>query len=151
MCVYCVYLPCTDSQWSLQIPGCPSKKSRGVTPASWPNLPIGLWSSWPPNHLQTLIGFIVSSPPVSWCVVGVLAHYGCRRIIQVDAAHWWWMRRFPPFYVKRFECLEKRYINVTNYYDYLFIMCIYTHTHVYLWKIYMYIHLYYNSFIFIYK
>ncbi len=21
----------------------------------------------------------------------------------------------PPYYVKRFECLEKRYINVTNY------------------------------------
>ncbi len=37
----------------------------------------------------------VSSPPISWCVVGVLAHYGCRRIIQVDAAHWWWMKRFP--------------------------------------------------------
>ncbi len=30
-----------------------------------------------------------------WCVVSVLAHYGCRRIIQVDAAHWWWMRRSP--------------------------------------------------------
>ncbi len=23
----------------------------------------------------------------------VLAQYGCPRIIQVDAAHWWWMRR----------------------------------------------------------
>jgi len=22
-------------------------------------------------------------------VVGVLAQYGCRRIIQVDASHWW--------------------------------------------------------------
>ncbi len=32
------------------------------------------------------------------CVVGVLAQYGCCRIIQVDAAHWWWLRRFPlPF------------------------------------------------------
>ncbi len=31
-----------DSLWSLKIPGCPSKKSRGVTLASWPNLPIGL-------------------------------------------------------------------------------------------------------------
>ncbi len=51
-------------------------KSRGVTPASWPNLPTGLWSSWPPNHPHTLIDFItLSSPPVSWCVVGVLAHY----------------------------------------------------------------------------
>ncbi len=38
----------------------------------------------------------MSSPPVSWCVVGVLAHYGCRHIIQVDAAHWWWLRRSPP-------------------------------------------------------
>ncbi len=26
-----------DSLWSSKIPGCPSKKSRGVTPASWPN------------------------------------------------------------------------------------------------------------------
>ncbi len=33
--------------------------------------------------------------------------YGCRRIIQVDAAHWWWMRRHPPHNVERFECLEK--------------------------------------------
>ncbi len=31
-----------DSLWSLKIPGCPSKKSRGVTPASRPNSPIGL-------------------------------------------------------------------------------------------------------------
>ncbi len=50
--------------------------------------------------------------------MGVVAHYGCRRIIQVDAAHWWWMRRFPPLYVKRFEHLKKRYINITNYYYY---------------------------------
>ncbi len=57
----------------------------------------------------------VSSPPISWCMGGVLAQYGCRRIIQVDAAQWWWMRRYPP-YVKRFEYLEKRYINATNYY-----------------------------------
>ncbi len=28
-----------DSLWSLKIPECPLKKSRGVTPASWPNLP----------------------------------------------------------------------------------------------------------------
>ncbi len=31
-----------DSLWSLKIPGCSSKKSRGVTPESWPNSPIGL-------------------------------------------------------------------------------------------------------------
>ncbi len=51
----------------------------------------------------------VSSPPVRRCVVGVLAQYGCRRIIQVD-------EEIPPYYLKHFECLEKSYINVTNYY-----------------------------------
>ncbi len=39
-------------------------------------------------------------PHICWlaaslCVVGVLAHSGCHHIIQVDAAHWWWMRRYP--------------------------------------------------------
>jgi len=28
------------------------------------------------------------------------------------------VEEIPPFYVKRFECPEKRYINVTNYYYY---------------------------------
>ncbi len=51
-----------DSPWSFKIPGCPSKKSKGVTQASWPNFPIGLWPSWPPNHPNTLIGFITLSP-----------------------------------------------------------------------------------------
>ncbi len=102
-----------DSLWSLKIPGCPSKKSRDVTPASWPNSPIVLWPPRPPNHPHTLIGFRVSSPPISWCVVSVLAQYGCRSIIQVDAAHWWWMRRYPAYYLKCFECLEKRNINAT--------------------------------------
>jgi len=31
----------------------------------------------------------VSSIPINWCVVGILVHYGCRRIIQFDAARWW--------------------------------------------------------------
>ncbi len=32
---------------------------------------------------------------------------GCRRIIQVDAAHWWWLRRDPPphMIVQRFGCI----------------------------------------------
>ncbi len=51
-----------DSLWSLKIPGCPSKKSRGITQASWPNFPIGLWPSWPSNHPHTLIGFITRCP-----------------------------------------------------------------------------------------
>ncbi len=34
----------------------------------------------------------------SWCVVSALAPLSCgsRRVIQVDAAHWWWLRRDPP-------------------------------------------------------
>ncbi len=39
----------------------PLKKSRGVTPASWPNFPIGLWPLWLPNHPHSLIGFITLS------------------------------------------------------------------------------------------
>ncbi len=31
-----------DSLWSIKIPVCLSKKSWGVTPASWPNYLIGL-------------------------------------------------------------------------------------------------------------
>ncbi len=55
---------------------------------------------------------------VSWCVVGVLAHYGwpshhpggcCTLVVDEE---------MPLYYVKRFESLEKRYINVTNYYYY---------------------------------
>ncbi len=104
-----------DSLWSLKIPGCPSKKSSGITPASWQNSPIVLWPPWPPNHPHALIGLhhSVSSPPISWCVVSVLAQNGCRSIIQVDAAHWWWMRGYPAYYLKCFECLEKRNINLT--------------------------------------
>jgi len=30
------------------------------------------------------------------------------------------VEEIPPFYVKRFECPEKRYINVTNYYYYYY-------------------------------
>ncbi len=48
--------------------------------------------NWGSNYTDWL-HHSVSSPPISWCVVGILAHYGCRRIIQVDAVHWWWMRR----------------------------------------------------------
>ncbi len=34
---------------------------------------------------------------------------------QVDAAHGGGWGYSNPYYEKRFECLEKRYINVTNY------------------------------------
>jgi len=49
--------------------------------------------SWPLNHPHIYSLASVSSSPVSCCVVGILAQYGCRRINQVDAAHWWWLRR----------------------------------------------------------
>ncbi len=31
----------------------------------------------------------------------------------------YYIRRYPPYYVKHFECLEKHYINVTHYYYYI--------------------------------
>ncbi len=43
----------------------------------------------------------------SWCVVSALAPLSCgsRRIIQVDAAHWWGLRRDPPhMIVKHIGC-----------------------------------------------
>ncbi len=86
------------------------KKSRGVIPTSWPNSPTGLWPSWPPNNPH--IYWLASSLCL---VVSVLTQYGCRRIIQVDAVHWWWLRRYPHYYIKHFECLEKRYIYIYIY------------------------------------
>ncbi len=100
-----------DSLWSLKIPGCTSKKSRGVTPVSWPNFPIGPSQSWPPNHPHTLIGFItVFSPPVAgvwWAFWHTMAPGGYCTLVGVE--------EIPPHTVKRFECLEKHYINATNY------------------------------------
>ncbi len=76
------------------------KNSRGVTPASWPNL----WPSCPPNHPHTPIGFITLSS------IWLLLHHpgGCCTLVVNE--------EIPPYYVKRFECLEMRYINVTYYY-----------------------------------
>ncbi len=72
---------------------------------------------------------------VSWCAVGILAHYGCRHISKLvcgghSGALWLpshhpggcctlvVVEDIPPFYVKCFEYPEKHYINVTNYYYY---------------------------------
>ncbi len=63
-------------------------------------------------------------------------HYGCRRIIQVDAAHWWWLRRFPHFYVNHFEYPEKRYINVTNDYYYKYLLFFFFPFFCYLERLY---------------
>ncbi len=136
-----------DSLWSLKIPGCSSKKnvnvSRGVTPASWPNSPIGLWPSWPLNHPHTLIGFIsVSSPPVSWCVVGVLAHYGCRRIIQVDAAHWWQTRRFPPLLCKALWVPRKALYKCNKWLLLLLLLIFWKNAHNVPWTISLSLYIY---------
>ncbi len=100
------------------IPGCPFEKSRGVTPASWPNFPISLGPSWPPNHPHTLIGFITLSPLHLYLVCGGRSgalwlpshHLGacCTLVVDEEIS--------PPYYIKHLECLEKRFINVTNYY-----------------------------------
>ncbi len=98
------------------------EKSRGVTSASWPNLPIGLWPSWPPNHPHILIGFIhsVSSPPVAgvwWAFWHTMAavtssrwmlHTGGGRGDTPSQCRALWVLRKA----------EKRYINVMNYYYY---------------------------------
>ncbi len=112
-----------DTLWSLKIPGCPSKKSRGVTPASWPNSPIGLWPSWPPNHphiywLASSLCLLSTNKLVCGGRSGTLwlpSHHpgGCCTLV-VD-------EEIPPSHCKkRFECLEKRYINATNYYYYYY-------------------------------
>ncbi len=59
-----------------------------IIPIHW------LASSLPPLHLYLVCG-------------GRSVQYGCRRIIQVDAAHWWWMRRFPPLLWKALWVLRK--------------------------------------------
>ena len=111
-----------DSLWSLKIPGCPSKKSRGLTPASWPNLPTGLCPSWPPNPPHIMIGtssLCLLSTNQLVCGVRSGAKWlpsrhpgGCCTLV-VD-------EEIPPHCVKCFECPEKRYINVTNYYYYYY-------------------------------
>jgi len=107
-----------DSLGSWKIPRCPSKKTRGLPPASRPNLPIShhdqICPSWPPNHPHIfLIGFItVSSPPVCWCVVSVLTQFGCCHITLHIGGVWGFS------YVKLFEYAEKHYMHIMNYYYY---------------------------------
>ncbi len=67
--------------------------------------PCQSWPSINPHPLDWLYLSLLST--CSWCVVSALVPLscGCRRIIQVDAAHWWWLRRDPPLMiVKRFGC-----------------------------------------------
>ncbi len=124
-----------DSLWSLKIPGCPSKKSKDETSASWPEFAL-----WPLTIMASLCFMLINMlyfmhvlyilcwymliaffPPTLHQYSGVWwafwrnldAFTSC----TLNAAHWWWLRRF--FYVKGFEYPEKRYINVINYYYYV--------------------------------
>ncbi len=78
----------------------------------------------------------------SWCVVSVLAPLSCgsRSIIQVDAAHWWWLRRDPPhMIVKRFGCTtihKKRYINASFIHSFI-------HSPVYIYFYFFYVFFYF--------
>ncbi len=111
-----------DSLWSLKIPECPSKKSRGVTPASWPNFPIGLWPSWTPNHpihwLAPSLCLLSTNKLVCGGRSGAIwlpSHHpgGCCTLVVDEEIP------PPPYYVVHSECLEKCYIegkNYTNYY-----------------------------------
>ncbi len=95
-----------DSLWSLKIPGCPSNKSRSVTPASWSNSPIGLCpSSWPPNH-----------PNIYWLASSLFLLSTNKLVCGGHSGAIW----LPSHHPGRFECPEKRYINVKNYYYYYF-------------------------------
>ncbi len=119
---------CSGSLWSLKIPGCPSKKSRGVTPASWIKMPSrGQISSLTSDHHGLLI-IHIHRLASSLCLLSTnklvcdgrsgaiwLPWHplgGCCTLVVVE--------EIPPFYVKRLEYPEKRYINVTNYYYYYY-------------------------------
>ncbi len=58
----------------------------------------GPCQSWPPNNPYPFDWLSLSSPPVAgvWWAHWRRLSCGCRRIIQVDAAHWLWLRSDPP-------------------------------------------------------
>ncbi len=79
-----------------------------------PNSPIGLLII-PIHRLAASLCLLSTSKLVCGGRSGALwlpsHHPGGCCTLMVD-------EEIPPLYVKRFECLEKRYINVTNYYYY---------------------------------
>ncbi len=114
------------------------EKSRGVTSASWPNLPIGLWPSWPPNHphiywLTSSLCLLSTSKLVCGERSGALwlpSHHpgGCCTLVVGRGDT-------PPPLPSQCRALwvlrkaEKRYINVMNYYYYYYTVCSLTRTH----------------------
>ncbi len=106
-----------DSLWSLTIPGCPLKKSRGVTRCPGQIHPLAS------DHHGLLIIPIstdwlhhsVSSKLVCGGRSGTIwlsSHHhpgGCCTLVLDEKTP-------PPLYVKSFECPEKFYIYVRNYY-----------------------------------
>ncbi len=109
----------------IQNPRMSFEKSKGVTSASWPNLVIGLWSSWPPNNphiywLASSLCLLSTNKLVCGGRSGTIwlpSHHpgGCCTLVLDE--------EIPPDNVERFECLEKaekNYINVMNYYYYYY-------------------------------
>ncbi len=112
-----------DSLCSSKIPGCPSIKSRVL-----PRRPGQIYPLASDHHglLIIPIHWLASSLcllSTSKLVCGGLSgtiwlpshHSGgcCTLVVDEEIA---------PFYVKRFECLEKCYIHVMNYYYYYYIL-----------------------------
>ncbi len=104
-----------DSLWSLKIPGCPSKKSRSVTRHPGQICPLASDHHdlliIPIHWLASSLCLLSTNKLVCGGRTGAIwlpSHHpgGCCTSVVVE--------EIPPFYVKRFEYPEKRYINVTN-------------------------------------
>ncbi len=104
-----------DSLWSLEIPGCLSKRVGVLSRHPGQISPLvsnhhGLLII-PIHWLASSLGLLSTSKLVCGgrsCTIWLPSHHpgGCCTLL-VD-------EEIPPYYVKLFECLEKRYINVTN-------------------------------------
>ncbi len=95
--------PLTLHAGPFRVPGTPFENPWRFTFNQGQSIPTtGPCQSWPPNNPHPLDWLYLSLSSLlsicSWCVVSALAPLSCgsRRIIQVDAAHWWWLRRDPP-------------------------------------------------------
>ncbi len=99
-----------DSLWSLKIPGCPSRRVEMWPRHPWPDSPTGLLII-PIHWLASSLGLLSISKLVCGgafrCVV---SSGGCCTLVEDEETP-------PPlYYVERFECPEKRYRNVMDYY-----------------------------------
>ncbi len=120
---------------------------------------LGSTCSWCVVSVYTWLALWLSLVSTcSWCVVSALAPLSCgsRRIIQVDAAHWWWLRRDPPrptwlwsalgvqYTIKAlYKCIIHSFIILQKMY--IISLTIYLSIYIYVYKIkilYIYIYIY---------